>query len=152
MEIRKATQKDARKISKLAINSIAKIKSDKYSKKQIKVWMNMNIVSDVKTWFKVREVFVAEDKGKIIGTVSLNKNKFSRFFVKHNLQGKGIGKKLLKFIENRVKKKGYKKIWMTSVPSAYNFYKKLGYKPKGKVILYSNRVRFTETKMEKKLK
>ena len=44
--------------------------------------------------------------------------------------GKGIGKKLLSWLENLAIKKGYKTIWLDAMneqPQAFEFYKNLGY-------------------------
>lgn len=47
------------------------------------------------------------------------------------LQGKGIGKVLMRFAENIARDKGYKKIVMHARDNAIGFYEKLGYEKEG---------------------
>ena len=151
MKIRRAYPEDSVEISKLALEAIDNVKTKEYSLEQIREWKNLNIVSNVETWFIDREVFVAIEDNKIVGTISLNKNKFSRFFVKPDHQGNGIGKKILEFVEKRAKNNGYETIWMTSVLNSIGFYKKMGYESKEEVVFNYNNVKFPELKMEKRL-
>ena len=57
--------------------------------------------------------------------------KLHRIYLHQKTQGKGIGKKLLFWLEEKAIKKGYKIIWLDAMneqPQAFQFYKKLGYK------------------------
>jgi putative acetyltransferase len=153
-KIKKAQVKDSRAISILIKKTILNLQEqDKgYSTKQIKAWIFINQTPEVKKWFKEREVFLALDHKKIIGTISLRRNSISRFFVDSKWQGKGVGIKLLNFVEERARKYGLKKVTLDAVPSALEYYKKRGYKPKEKIISRHNGVKFLETKMYKNLK
>lgn len=58
-------------------------------------------------------------------------------YINANYRNKGIGKELVLFWENEMKKKGYKFL-MTSTLSneeAQHFYRKLGYKDSGSLLL-----------------
>lgn len=153
MKIKKAQIKDSDKISSLIKKTILSLQkqSKKYSPRQVKAWIFINKVSEVRKWFKEREVFLALDHKEIIGTISLRKNSISRFFVNPLWQGKGVGIKLLTFVEKRAKKKGFEKVFLDAVPNSFEYYKRRGYKTKEKIITFHNGVKFPETKMEKKI-
>ncbi|QNM85019.1 GNAT family N-acetyltransferase [Polaribacter pectinis] len=56
--------------------------------------------------------------------------KLHRIYLHQNTQGNGIGKKLLSWLEEKAKEKGYKIIWLDAMneqPQAFQFYEKLGY-------------------------
>ena len=56
--------------------------------------------------------------------------KLHRIYLHQKLQGKGIGKKLLTWLEEKAKVKGYSLIWLDAMneqPQAFQFYKNLGY-------------------------
>ena len=55
-------------------------------------------------------------------------------------------------LEKYAKKKGLKKLWLTSTPAARKFYKKKGYKIIGPYEYKIRGISFPETKMEKVLK
>ncbi len=57
--------------------------------------------------------------------------KLHRIYLHQKTQGKGIGKKLLSWLDQKSKEKDYKIIWLDAMdfqPQAFEFYKKLGYK------------------------
>ena len=57
--------------------------------------------------------------------------KLHRIYLHQKVQGKGIGKNIVSWLENRVKEKGYKIIWLDAMneqPQAFQFYKNLGFK------------------------
>lgn len=57
--------------------------------------------------------------------------KLHRIYLHQKTQGKGIGKKLLSWLEEKATKKGYKIIWLDAMDAqtqAFEFYKKMGYK------------------------
>lgn len=81
---------------------------------------------------KVREIYVAESKGKVIGTASLRKNHIMAVYVIPKYQHHHLGTNLVKKLENITNKKGYKSVKLWSLISSGGFYKKLGYKKKFK--------------------
>jgi GNAT superfamily N-acetyltransferase len=87
------------------------------------------------------ELYLLEITGEIAGMASLHymetlakKSAWVEDVVVHPLhQGKGLGKKIMKHITDRAKKKGVKHIDLTSSPHrkvANNLYKKLKFKPR----------------------
>ncbi|ARV15766.1 GNAT family N-acetyltransferase [Polaribacter sp. SA4-12] len=68
---------------------------------------------------------------KLAGLSEEKQVKLHRVYLHPKTQGKGIGKTLLTWLEQKAKQKGYKVIWLDAMneqPQAFKFYKKLGYK------------------------
>ena len=92
---------------------------------------------------KEKEIIIAKDEdNKIIGWLRYsyfwdNTPFMNMLYINANYRNKGIGKELVLFWENEMKKKGYKFL-MTSTLSneeAQHFYMKLGYKDSGSLLL-----------------
>lgn len=97
-----------------------------------------------------RDLFVALDGKKFVGIAGLEKNEVRSVYVHVNMQRKGIGKKLMRKIENSAKKKGYKKIIVRSSLYSVNFYNNLGYKKIRKVFRkFDNSIVLDEVLMNK---
>lgn len=68
---------------------------------------------------------------KLKGFVEEKQVKLHRIYLHPKTQGKGIGKKLLFWLEEKAIKKGYKMIWLDAMDkqiAAFEFYKKMGYR------------------------
>lgn len=61
--------------------------------------------------------------------------KMRQVCVTNNMQGKGIGKELVLFVEAWAKENGYKQIYCHARKNALEFYSKLDYKIEGKTFL-----------------
>ena len=92
---------------------------------------------------KEKEIIIAKDEdNKIIGWLRYsyfwdNTPFMNMLYINANYRNKGIGKELVLFWEKEMKKKGYKFL-MTSTLSnedAQHFYRKLGYKDSGSLLL-----------------
>ena len=67
--------------------------------------------------------------------------KLHRIYLHPKTQGKGIGKQLMIWLEEKSKQKDYKIIWLDAMdaqPQAFQFYKKLGYNYHSHVFLPFN--------------
>ena len=153
MKIRKAKLLDAKKISYLIRKNIEEVKENQYGKKEVIAWKKMNTPKEISKKMKEKDMFVITKKNKILGTITLKENLVGGFFIRANKRGQGIGSKLLNFIQRYAKKKGHKKLKLTSSPSALKYYKRRGFKPKGIYYFKVNeKISLQETKMEKTLK
>lgn len=68
---------------------------------------------------------------KLEGLFEDNQVKLHRVYLHQKTHGKGIGKKLLFWLEEIAKQKGYQVIWLDAMdeqPQAFQFYKNLGFK------------------------
>ncbi len=97
----------------------------------------------IKNKLKEKETIIAKDENnKIIGWLRYNyfwdNTPFmNMLYIIENYRNKGIGKELVLFWENEMKKKDYE-LLMTSTQSneeAQHFYRKLGYKDAGSLLL-----------------
>ncbi len=64
--------------------------------------------------------------------------KLHRLYLDQTIQNKGIGKKLMKWLIDKVKREGYPKLWLDAMekqPQALYFYQKLGFEIIDKVSL-----------------
>ena len=128
IKIRKFKKGDERKLSYLCRKCITSINSKDISKKEAEVLYHCyspgRIVQDSSRF----DVYVAETKGKIIGTASLTDHWVKSVFVNPLLHGKGIGTQLMEYMEKLLKRRGIRSASLKSSPYAINFYKKIGYK------------------------
>ena len=117
MRIRKATLKDAKSIQTVI---------DKFAKKDKMLPRSLSEIYE-----NIRDFFICQDKGKIIGISALhilweNLAEIRSVAVLQEYQNKGIGKKLVEQCLKEVKALGVKKIFALT----YNpeFFRKLGFK------------------------
>jgi putative acetyltransferase len=121
MLIRKYKTKDKEQVKKLVKNVLKEI------------FGSAKNLSDLDNINKNYQLFlIAEDKGKIIGTLGIKNEgdaRISRMYVKKENRGKGIGKALMKRALNHCKKK-FKRVFLSTYPQmdSESFYKKMGFK------------------------
>jgi len=136
MQIRKFRKADARNVSDLIKKCLLEVNNKDYSKKIIDFICKHHVSKKLILYSIERSVFVAEEKGKILGTASLKDNVIKTVFVNPKFHGKGIGSKLMNTVETLAKKRGCKTVVGPSSITAYEFYKQRGYK-KVKVVYSS---------------
>ena len=128
MKIRKATKKDFKEIAEILIKeSSKKPYNEKYTFKKA--------IKEINELFK-KDLYVAVNEKEVIGFIASNitlsskkKAYISELWLRPNYQRKGIGKTLVKFIEDKYKKKGLNIIRLVAKRNAgaFKFYKKLKY-------------------------
>ncbi len=128
MQIRKFRKEDTRKVSNLIIKCLKEVNSKDYSKKIINFMCRHFSSKKIIDISKKRQIYVAVKNNEIIGTASLKKNVILSVFVNPAMHRKQIGKRLMRKIEQQAMKKGYKSVELPSSLTAFDFYKKLGYK------------------------
>lgn len=68
---------------------------------------------------------------KLEGLSEKTHAKLHRIYLHQKIQGNGFGKKIISWLEQRVKDKKYEIIWLGAMdeqPQAFQFYKKMGFK------------------------
>ena len=148
---RKAKLSDAKELSKLRQGVFGKIRGEEYLPSFVKALNDANSPKDLKRKIKSYNIFCLVDKTEIIGMVGLNGAEIKGVFVKVSHIRRGIGTKLMNFIEEYARKKGIKKVHLWSAEKAKGFYKKLGYKLIKKVSKPYKGIRNVNFVMEKKL-
>jgi len=139
MKVIKAKKSDAREISICRERAIKKINSKIYSKKGVGDLIINSSFSSVVLDLEDYEIFILVEDDCVIGTVSLGKNQIGELYVDPDYAGRGIGKKLLNFIEKYAKSKDIKNIYLFSTVSSEKFYKKNGYKATNIALSYSTK-------------
>lgn len=128
--IRKATNKDLKKISEIFRSEYNK---PPYNYK----WSEKMALKKIKDYFKNNYMFVLKVEKKIIGFIILStflwsegtRGLIDEVIVSSKHQGKGFGKELLNYAEDFFKKKKARRIVLYSKTSkAFKIYKKKGYK------------------------
>ena len=140
MKIERAKQRDLNEISDIFIVESAK---KPYKQK----WTKKTALKKIKEFFKRGTIYLVRTKeiiGFIIVDIDPKKEKtfIDELWLRHNYQGRGIGKTLIKFIENEYKKIGVKLIRLISKgkSEAFNFYKRLGYKESKELIFMDKKL------------
>ena len=117
------------------ISEIFRIESSK--KPYSQNWNKKTAFESIVKALKEKQIYLAELKNKPVGFMIFSpeetkKIHISEFWLKYKYQRKGIGRKLLSFVEEKCKKEGFTSIELMSNKKsmAVKFYKKLNYKPK----------------------
>lgn len=89
------------------------------------------------------EYYLLKDNSEHSGYIAVNFSpeksnaKLSKYYVKKSKRGKGLGRKAVEFIEQRCRKLGIEKLWLTvnkNNSNSISIYEKLGFENKGSVV------------------
>ena len=154
MKIRKATPKDAKRISTLRRQTLEKINKNDYPKRALEFLKKKNSPKHVLKSLKKRKFFVLVENNKILGCIEIDLKdyKIGGLYIDYRHLGKGYGWKLMQFIEKYAKSKKIKKVNLHPTKTAYKFYKKLGYKVTKRDIWVGPGFRAKSVTMEKRLR
>jgi putative acetyltransferase len=75
-----------------------------------------------------RDVFVCLDGDRIVGTIGLGGDKLRSLFVEPDLQGKGVGARLVAHLEEHARQTGVAELQLSASITARGFYERLGYR------------------------
>jgi citrate lyase synthetase len=116
-------------VSEICHKCIKDINAKDLTNEQIEVLLNEFSPNGIISYSEKYKVYVAKNENnEIIGTGTLAKNQIKGVFVDTNYFGKGVGKSIMQFLENKLKELGYKKSFLTSSKYVRDFYLKLGYR------------------------
>ena len=126
--IRAFKKRDVKEWCRIKEENLLAINSKHYPREIINYLVCTNTPEKVLENSKQRIMLVAEDGGRVVGTISLTGDgEINNLFVKPELHGTGIGKGLLKAIEEKAASKGLNKLFLYASTNAVDFYKKNGY-------------------------
>jgi N-acetylglutamate synthase-like GNAT family acetyltransferase len=151
MRIRKFRKEDAKKASRLIRQAQLITLKDYYPRKIIDWFCKINTPSKIIAKSKKIELFVAVEGDKILGINGLKEDQVKKFYVNPAYQGRGVGRKLIKNIENTARKRKIRKLVVRSSLYAEGFYKKMGFRRIKKIKSGRGNIEFDEIFMEKKL-
>jgi N-acetylglutamate synthase-like GNAT family acetyltransferase len=125
--IRPARPRDANTMSALILRTLQTSNLADYGAEEIALMSGQFAPQVIVEKMQTRDVFVALEANRIIGTISLNQSKLHMLFVAPEVQGRGIGALLVRHIESHAAKKGVTSMHLSSSLTARGFYKKLNY-------------------------
>jgi len=128
MKIRRAKLEDLKEITNLRRKTIIKVNGKVLTKKHVNLLLKMNSKKNISKKIKNKAVVIAIENNKIVGTIELFNKEISGLYVKNNLINKGIGTKLIGYIEKLAKNRKNKKVKIICNYSSKEFYNKKGYK------------------------
>lgn len=150
IKIREATEKDCSAISKLIQENI-ECNPNKYSKDQKQAWKKYNTPKRIAEQLKEKEIYCSFLNGDLVATIAIKENELSGFYTNFKIRNKGIGSKLLQFIEQIATKNGLKRLYLVATPSAVLFYQKRGFILLKEITTTFYGIDYQEFEMQKKL-
>lgn len=134
MKIRRFEEKDAKKVSKLIVETLRKTNIKDYSADLIENYVNNFHPENVLKRASWTHFYVAEEKGNIIGCGAIApywdkiyESSLFTIFISSEHQGKGIGRKIIETLEKDEYFLRAKRIEIPASITAVQFYKKMGY-------------------------
>lgn len=126
-EIRPATADDCAAISKIVVRTVQETNTKDYPP-QVIAEVTANFSPErVAERLSGREVFVATERGMIVGTASLDGTTVRSVFVLPEFQKRGVGRALLDHIEDMARRRGIARLDVPASVSAEGFYQRIGY-------------------------
>src|SRR3989344_6592060 len=150
-QIRKFQSQDAIKVSNVIKKGFRSIISKNYTKESVEDQIKENSPKKIIEKAKKVKYFVAVEKGKILGFGGYNEEKIHTFFVLPEMQGKGIGSRILEKVLTEAKKDGIESLKCWSSFNAENFYASFGFKKIKKLNLKTKNSSISFMEMVKEL-
>jgi len=127
VQIRRALDSDAEAISGLIVQTLRLSNARDYPPEVIdRVAANFD-AAGVRELMATREVFVALDGERVVATASLAGDVLRSVFVLPEMQGRGLGKALMKHVEGVARAAGVQQLRVPASLTAVPFYSALGY-------------------------
>jgi len=127
MMIRLALISDLEDIYTITRLTIKSVYPKYYPSGAVDLYLDYHCYANIEKDIKKKLVYVAEEVGIAVGTVTIQKNDISRLYVLPSEQGRGYGTQLLDFAEQLISEKYDKAVLDCSLP-AKSMYLKRGYK------------------------
>ena len=135
MKIRKMKSKDVTIVAELIKRNFDEIMSQYHSNEVIEIFKNLNTREKLLSQMDWKEIYVVEINDEVVATGALAnfgngetpKYSISNFFVKPELHGQGIGRKLFSHLLEVFKSKNVKYLHVPSSRNAVKFYEKMGF-------------------------
>jgi N-acetylglutamate synthase-like GNAT family acetyltransferase len=125
--IRKFKNNDSVEICDIIRRNLIEINSKDYPPHIINNMCNLYTSEHIIEIARVRDIYVAELNGKIIGTASLENHIICAVYVNIDYHNRGIGRKLMCFIEEVAKNNSINFLRLYASLTSLSFYYALGY-------------------------
>ncbi|MCB6993203.1 GNAT family N-acetyltransferase [bacterium 210820-DFI.6.37] len=113
-------------VAAIVRETIQKIYPHYYPSGAVLFFLDLHSEVKIKERMSYEEIYLAMERGNIIGTGSIRKNEICRLFVLPEYQGKGYGSRLMDLLEARIFEK-YRKVHVDASYPAESMYLKRGY-------------------------
>src|SRR5262245_31075489 len=127
-ETRAASEDDAADISRVILAALRETNARDYPSSVIERVEQSFGPDAVRELIRKRTVFVAVTDRRIVGTASLDAGSVRTVFVAPDMQGRGVGKLLMRAVEEAAREAGLQALVVPSSVTAEPFYAKLGFK------------------------
>lgn len=125
--IQLAEKSDLETVFQITQDTISRIYSHYYPEGVVKFFLEhhsrQNVLSDIEN----RIVWLLEEDGRMVGTVTIKENAVNRLFVLPEDQSHGYGSQLMDFAEDKIAEK-FSRVHIDSSLAAKEMYLKRGYK------------------------
>jgi len=128
VHVRAATVDDASAVSGVILKALRQSNAADYSPEVIARVETSFSPSALLKLFEQREVFVALQDKRIVGTASFDGRAVRTMFVTPEVQRRGIGRHLMEAVEVAAKKAGIDVLFVPSSVTGEQFYANLGFK------------------------
>ena len=126
--IRDATADDAAAISAL-VQRTAQISNRPDYTAEALAFIVANFAADkVAGRMRERHTFICLIEGRVVGTIALGGDRLRTLFVEPELQGSGVGARLVAHLEAHARTAGVAELKLSSSLTARGFYERLGYR------------------------
>ncbi len=124
-KIKKATKKDSLRFQDIIYGALDVGLNDEKEKLKLRKHYSLN---NIERYLKNSEVFATVYKGRVIGTGRLTKkNEIRMIYVDPKFHKQGFGTKMIVHLQKIAKKRGIKKMHLSSLDKAIGFYLKNGF-------------------------
>jgi len=124
--IREFEEKDAKELSDLITRNI-KINNSRYNVAIVDKFCRKYSPEEIIKKSKISLIVVLEEKGKLIGTGTLEGNYINAIYINLESQSQGFGSLILEFLEGKAKEKGESWVKLHGTRGSFGFYEKKGY-------------------------
>lgn len=127
--IRRARQEDCQAIIGVHGAAVRGIDTELYTAEELEAWAIPKKLAAYEEAIRVKEFFVAEDDGVILGFGVLNKERseVEAVYVSPAAGGRGIGLKVLQVLEEQAHDLGLSELTLNASLNAVPFYERAGY-------------------------
>jgi len=130
IRVRRARLDDARRIRDLHVRSIRVLCRHHYTPRQIAAWSGDRRPAAYRRAMTSRRqvMFVAEDRGRLVGFASIGKNHVYAVYVHARRPRQGIGTRLLAAVERSARRRGVSRLSLDATRNGLDFYRAQGYR------------------------
>jgi putative acetyltransferase len=127
--IRRATQEDREAIWRVHYRAVSETCASHYSQEVIGIWAAALRSEKYEEAIAKYEFFVAEEDGAVVGFAELGQDsgEVQGLYVSPDVGGRGVGRELLRTLEERARAFGLASLRLTSSLNAVTFYERAGF-------------------------